>query len=58
MPSRLACAEPRVWIKLRSWGFQAVALIDRLIYHASSISIEGDSYRKREAEARATPRGK
>lgn len=33
----------------------AVALIDRLIHHASIISIEGDSYRKREAAARIPP---
>ena len=33
----------------------AVALIDRLIHHASIISIEGQSYRKREAEARPAP---
>jgi len=36
----------------------AVALIDRLIHHASIVSIEGESYRKREAEARTTPRRK
>ena len=28
----------------------AVALIDRLTHHAEIISIEGESYRKREAE--------
>jgi hypothetical protein len=28
----------------------AVALIDRLTHHAESISIDGESYRKREAE--------
>ncbi|WP_368670916.1 ATP-binding protein [Myxococcus sp. AM010] len=28
----------------------AIALIDRVIHHASIISIEGDSYRRRMAE--------
>jgi DNA replication protein DnaC len=28
----------------------AVALIDRLMHHAEIISIDGESYRKREAE--------
>jgi len=28
----------------------AVALIDRLTHHAETISIEGESYRQREAE--------
>ena len=36
----------------------AVALIDRLIHHASVISIQGESYRKREALARPAPRRK
>ena len=30
----------------------AVALIDRLTHHAEIITIEGESYRKREAERR------
>ena len=34
----------------------AVALIDRLIHHARIISIRGESYRKREAEAKQTTR--
>ena len=29
----------------------ATALIDRLVHHAEIIAIEGDSYRKREAQA-------
>ena len=29
----------------------ATALIDRLVHHADVIAIEGDSYRRREAEA-------
>jgi DNA replication protein DnaC len=29
----------------------AVALIDRVVHHCDVIAIEGDSYRKREAEA-------
>ena len=33
-----------------------VALIDRVIHHADVIAIEGDSYRRREAEARKTTR--
>jgi hypothetical protein len=31
----------------------AVALIDRLTHHAEIITIEGESYRKREAEQKA-----
>ena len=33
-----------------------VALIDRVIHHADVIAIEGDSYRRREAEARKQKR--
>jgi len=33
----------------------AIALIDRLVHHAEIISIEGDSYRRRVAEARRKP---
>jgi len=29
----------------------AVALIDRVVHHADVIAIEGDSYRKRDAES-------
>ncbi len=29
----------------------ATALIDRIVHHADVIAIEGDSYRRREAEA-------
>ena len=35
-----------------------VALIDRVLHHADVIAIEGDSYRRREAEARKTARRK
>ena len=35
----------------------AIALIDRLVHHAEIITVEGDSYRRRVAEAkRKTPR--
>jgi DNA replication protein DnaC len=33
----------------------ATALIDRLVHHAEIISIEGDSYRRRIAEAKRKP---
>jgi DNA replication protein DnaC len=33
----------------------AIALIDRLVHHAEIISIEGDSYRRRVAEAKRKP---
>ena len=36
----------------------AVALIDRVVHHADVIAIEGDSYRKREAEADVKARKK
>ena len=40
----------------------ATALIDRIVHHAEILILEGDSYRRREAEAikrqRATKRGK
>jgi DNA replication protein DnaC len=36
----------------------AVALIDRVVHHADVIAIEGDSYRKREAEADVKTRKK
>jgi DNA replication protein DnaC len=37
----------------------AVALIDRIVHHADVISIEGDSFRRREAEQmQATRRAK
>ena len=35
-----------------------VALIDRIIHHAEILSIEGDSYRRREAEAHKASRKK
>jgi hypothetical protein len=35
-----------------------VALIDRLIHHADIVTIEGDSYRRREAEAHKATRRK
>jgi DNA replication protein DnaC len=34
----------------------AVALIDRLTHHAEIISIDGESYRKREAEQEQKPK--
>lgn len=34
----------------------ATALIDRLVHHAEIITLEGDSYRRRVAEARKTPK--
>lgn len=34
----------------------ATALVDRLIHHADIISMEGDSYRRREAEEHAKPK--
>jgi DNA replication protein DnaC len=33
----------------------AIALIDRLVHHAEIIPIEGDSYRRRVAEAKRKP---
>jgi DNA replication protein DnaC len=33
----------------------AVALIDRLIHHAQILTIDGDSYRRRVAEAKRKP---
>jgi IstB-like ATP binding protein len=33
----------------------AIALIDRLVHHAEIITIEGDSYRRRVAEAKRKP---
>jgi len=33
-----------------------VSLIDRLLHHAEIIAIEGDSYRLKEAQERATQR--
>ncbi|MDO9016182.1 MAG: ATP-binding protein [Deltaproteobacteria bacterium] len=35
-----------------------VALIDRVLHHADVIAIEGESYRRREAEARKNARRK
>ena len=34
----------------------ATALIDRLVHHAEILTLEGDSYRRRVAEARKTPK--
>ena len=34
----------------------ATALIDRLVHHAEILTLEGDSYRCRVAEARKTPK--
>ena len=34
----------------------ATALIDRVVHHAEIIAIEGDSYRRREAQAARSPR--
>src|SRR5262245_53107925 len=34
----------------------AIALIDRLVHHAEIIAIEGESYRRRVAEAKRKPR--
>ena len=39
------------------WTTDAVALIDRLTHHAEIVSVEGESYRKREAE-QAQERGR
>jgi len=33
----------------------ATALIDRLVHHAEILTIEGDSYRRRVAEAKRKP---
>ena len=33
----------------------AIALIDRLVHHADILTIDGDSYRRRVAEAKRKP---
>lgn len=46
------------WPKIFPNASCTVALIDRLIHHADIVTIEGDSYRRREAEAHKATRRK
>jgi DNA replication protein DnaC len=46
------------WPTIFPSATSATALIDRVVHHADVIKIEGDSYRRREAEAELKPRGR
>lgn len=46
------------WPTIFPSATSATALIDRVVHHADVIKIEGDSYRRREAEAELRPRSR
>jgi len=44
------------WPTIFPSATSATALIDRIVHHADVIKIDGESYRRREAEAEKKPR--